>query len=344
MALSFRGTTSGQLIDQVRRWVDSGIVTPVQGDLILRSEHVELGQAAVGEPSGPRGARRLSPVVELVTYLGIILVVASGAVFVSRLWHGMGLGGRLAVGVVVALVGFIGGRAVIQIRDPGTTRLAWFLWLCGTGGVAMTTAVAIDRISGSRAGWTLLATGLAVLVVSVPLWRNLERPLQFLTSVAGAVMAVIGLVLVADLHPSVVLVGLLIWVASVVLAVLGVEVLHPSVLAIVVAELGALESTMAISTSSRAPGIALGLASAAAGVGLGLRLKQSPVVAVGVIGFFTFLVRLLTEYLHGVGTVLGAFVIGVALVSAAIWRATRQGGTTRHHGFRLPHRHGHGGV
>jgi hypothetical protein len=245
--------------------------------------------------------------------------------------------------VVIALVGLLGGRVVMQIRDPGTTRLSWFLWLCGTGGVAMTTAVAVDRISGSRAGWTLLATGLAVLAVSVPLWRNLERPLQFLTSVAGTVMTGVGAVLVVNLHPNVLLVGILVWGASVVLGILGVEVLHPSVLVIVVAELGLLESTMAISTSSRAFGIALGLVSAAVAVGVGLWMKQPPVTAVGVIGFFVFLVRLLSEYLHGAGTVLAAFLIGVALVSAAIWRATHQG-TTRRHGFGLPHRHGHGGA
>jgi hypothetical protein len=318
----------------VRRWVNAGVVSAQQGEDILRFERAG---AASTRPAGTAAVRRLSPVAELVSYLGVVLVLVSGGLSVSRLWHGLGFGGRVAVGVMVAGLGFVGGRAIARVGDPSTTRLGWFLWLCGTGGVAMSTAVLVDRWSGHRSGWTVFVTGLVVLALSVGLWRNLERPLQFLSSVAGLCVSVAGLGVLANWNPSPMTVGGLVWIAAAGLALLAMKVVHPSMIALVVAQGGVFVGAMAMTSSSRGLGVALGLLSGAGGVALGLRTRRAPVTALGVVSFFVFTVRLLSIYLRGPGATLGAFVLGVALVGAVLWRATRantadrdEGGADRH--------------
>lgn len=326
------------LREAVQRWVGAGIVTPEQAESIAKFEAAGATRAA----PAPTAPRRLSTVAELVTYLGIVLVLASGSLAVNRLWHGMAVGARAGVGVAVALLGFFGGYAVTRLRDEGATRLGWFLWLCGTGGVAMTSAVLVDRIGKQNVGWTLLVTGLAVFVVSVALWRNRERPLQFITSVGGLCLSVGGLVTLTHWHPNTTAVGLLVWAASIALALAGIKFVHPGLVAILVGQMGVFFGAMTMTGSSQMLGFTLGAVGAAAGVALGLRMGATPVTGLGVLTFFIFLVRLLVTYLHGPAGLLAAFVIGVALVAVVIYRATRPktpgaAGTAPHHRFTLHH-------
>lgn len=318
-------SSTDNLRDQVQRWVSAGVVTAQEGEGILRFEHAAAGGHPAVGAQGTVALRRLSPVAELVSYLGIVLVLVSGGLSVSRLWQSLGPAGRIAVGVVVAGLGFIGGRAISRLGDESTTRLGWFLWLCGTGGVAMATAVLTDRVSGHSSGWTMLMAGVVVLAVSVCLWRNLERPLQFLSSVVGFGFTVAGVCVLANWHPNTATVGALFWIPAAGLGLLAREVIRPSLVATIVAQAGLFAGAMSMTTSSRALGVTLGLVGAAAGVALGLSTRRTLVTTAGVLSFFVFVIRLLSFYLKGPGTTLVAFLLGVGLVGVVIWRATRAG-------------------
>lgn len=311
--------TLGDLRAALERWTTAGLITPEQGEAIARLEATGAG-ATPGSTGAP--PRRLSMVMELMSYLGIVLVTASGAVAVSRLWHGLSVGGRVSVGVVVAALGLAGGSAVMRLRDESSTRLGWFLWLCGTGGVAMATAVLVDRLSGHDAGATVLVTGLAVLAVSLGLWRNLERPLQFASALSGLGLGAGGAIDLTNWHPSAVATGALVWGLSLALGLLSIRLVHPGLMALLVAQVGAFGGAMTMTESSRALGVTLGALVALAGVALGLTRRSTPVVGVGVLTFFVVLVRLLSYYLRGPVTLLVAFGLGVGLVGAVIWRAT----------------------
>lgn len=322
MALKLDRTPLDGLRSRVHRWQEAGILTREQGEQILKFEGTPVSGVTLGGVPAP-ATRRLSLVAELVSYLGVVLVLASGGVFVSRLWHGLGLWGRIGVGIVAALVGFIGGRIVSRWNEEGTTRLAWFFWLLGTGGVAMSTAVAMDRIGGHRVSWTLLVTGLVVLGVSVSLWRNLERPLQFLSSVVGFALIVAGIVQFTHREPSAFVIGSFIWVAGVALGLSALKYVRPALLALLVAQGALFMGGMAmIASQGRLVGFMLGLLGAVAGVALGLTKRETPIVTAGIISFFVFVIRVLSYYLRGPGTILVAFVMGVALVGVVIWRAT----------------------
>ncbi|MDE3064054.1 MAG: DUF2157 domain-containing protein [Acidobacteriota bacterium] len=310
---------------QVEQWVRAGIVTEEQGARILEYAARATPVAEPVRTAAP--ARRLTPIAELVSYLGVVLVLASGALAVSRLWQSFGVGGRVAVGAVVSLLGFVGGTAISRLGDEGTTRLGWFFWLCGTGGVAMFTAVLVDRLSSHSAGGTMVVTGVAVLAVSVGLWRNLDRPLQFLSGVAGLTVVVAGVGNLTNWHVSPSVAGASLWCAGLVLGYLSIRLLHPSVMVTLVAQGAVFTGAMAMATDNRGIGMVLGAITAAGGVAFGEWRHEPPVVVVGVVSFFAFLIRLLSFYLRGPATLLVAFAIGVALVGVVVWRVAHHPST-----------------
>jgi hypothetical protein len=179
------------------------------------------------------------------------------------------------------------------------------------------------------AGVTVLVVGLAVLAVSIALWRNLDRTLQFLSCVAGVGMTAIGFDRVLHLQLTFTEAGALVWCAALVLGFLGaLRVLRPALVVEIVAELGVFEGALAITNAHRGFGLALGMATAGSAVGAGLVLKRTPMVVVAILGFLVFLVRTLGVYLHGIAAALGIFVVGVVLVLAAIRFGTRKSGAT----------------
>ncbi len=322
MVVDIRGQEIAWLRGEARRWVDAGIVSARQADEILRLEEGSAG--AGGEEGSPPRAARLPLVAELVSYLGIVLVAASGAVVVVRSWADLHVGGRIAVGVVIACVGLVGGTLVTHVGDAGARRLGGFLWFWGTGGVALVVGVAVDSIGGQNPHTTVLAVGLAVLAVSDALWRNRDRPLQFLTWIAGIVLTAVGFSLVVGLGLTNLELDLIVWAAAVLLGALGARnLLHPELVVLLVAEVGALYAPLGIVDTRAALGLALGLATAVVCVASGLLLKRIPLVAVGIIGFLAYLGATLGRYLNGPVAALGVFVVGIALVVGAIWWGMR---------------------
>ena len=88
---------------------------------------------------------------------------------------------------VVAIVGFTCGTWLVHIDEAGTRRLGGVLWVLSSAGTALGSALVIDALEPARNAWTALAAGVALLTTGLVLWRNLERPLQLATAMAGAV-------------------------------------------------------------------------------------------------------------------------------------------------------------
>ena len=300
---------SWDLEGHLEAWVREGILDEEQARRILARE-------ALPAPAPPR----LSVGAELAAYLGVVLVVAGAGVVTNRVWGDIGVGGRVAIGLVSATLGFVGGWLLLRVGESGTSRLASFLWLCGTAGSAMVTAVLVDRLDHGRAWPTVLTVGAVVAAVSLGLWRNRERPLQFVSAVAGVVMVVAGALNGTGwaVHP--VAAGTVVWAASVALAVGGATVLRPGVVAVVLAQLGATFGALLVTPDQHALGLTLGLVAGAAGLGYGVGRREPPVVVVGVLAFFSMTVRLLGLYLRGPAAALVSVLLGVALVSVALWR------------------------
>ena len=93
---------------------------------------------------------------------------------------------RLVIAAAVATVGFVAGTWLMRLGEPATRRLGSFLWVLGTGGVALAAGTMVDAIDPVRDAWMGVAIGLPAAAIGIALWRNTDRPLQLLTARWGS--------------------------------------------------------------------------------------------------------------------------------------------------------------
>jgi hypothetical protein len=306
---------------EVRRWVDAGIVSSAQGEEILVME------TTASETSRARPG--LSPVVEAVSYVGLVVVGVSCMLFLGHYWSGLGRAGHVSVGVMVTVAGLFGGYLVAQIGDAGARRLSGFLRLLGTVGAAMATAAAVGPAAAHHRGLALLYVGSVVLVLSALLWRNLDRPLQFLSTLLGIALALGGFGTVVRLHATPTEVALFVWLFALMVAVMSLEMLRPARAALVVGVLGSFVGAFALSFPNHLSGVLLGVLSALSAVAVGWALERPTIVVMGTVGFFMFDFRIFTIYLRSTNAALGALLLGLVLVCIGLWGAWHAATTER---------------
>ena len=309
-----RPTTTLSAHEALTRWEEEGLVTS------------ELAARLRATLTSTTSTALLSPASELASYLGIVVALASGAFLTSRLWHGLGVGGRVVFGVVLALVGIVGGFRLVAVDDPAAGRLGRFLWLIGTGGAAMATAVAGDSFSHHRPGVTLLVTGLAMVGVSGPLWANRPRPLQFLATGGGLILTVVGIIVQTHWRLSPTVAGLVIWSAAAGVAVAARTILEPSMTAFVSAVGGTYLGALLMIGGVRPLGLVLGMASAVTVTALGLRWRSDRLTALGVLGVLIFAIRVMASYVRGFAPLVGVFGLALVVVVVVVARALRARG------------------
>jgi hypothetical protein len=306
---------------KVQHWVDAGIVSSNQGDEILA---LETSGAAVNSEECRREPSQssISPVVEVVSYVAIVVVVCSSVLFLGHYWSGIGVAGRVSVSLLVIVASLLGGFVVAQIGDAGASRLSALLELIGTAGAALATAAAVGPVGEHHHGLTLLGVGVVVLALSVSLWRNRNRSLQFLTSLLGLVLTVSALGTVAHLHATSTEVAMFEWLLAVAIGLMSLQMLRPARTALVVAVLGSFVGAFALSFPNHLAGTLLGLISTTFAVALGFALVRPAIIVLGAVGFFMFDFRIFTIYLRSTNAARGAFILGLVLVTVGLWHAT----------------------
>jgi hypothetical protein len=298
----------------VQRWVDAGIVSSEQGEEILALESDEYTSTASREASRPGLSRR----AELSSYVAVVVVGWGAVLFLGNYWNQLGVAGRSSAAMLFMVAGFIGGFIVAQIGDAGALRLSGFLQLIGTAGAAMMTAFIVGPVTNRHHGLTLLCVGVVVLALSGTLWRNRDRPLQFLSTLLGVALTLGALDTVAHLRPTSSEAALFVWFSAVAVGLMSLQMLRPARTGIVVAEVGSLIGAFALSFPNHLGGVSLGIFSALAAVGIGLVLERPAIVVIGALGFFMFDFRVFAVYLHSANAALGAFILGLALICVAI--------------------------
>ncbi len=322
MRLAPRPGEEQWITEHARHWVDLGIISGEQAEEILRREHAPAIDA--GATTEPEGRRGLPLLAEALSYLGILLVTSSGAFVVVHFWHRLGTAGRIGVGLVVTAVGFGAAAIVNRNADAGSVRVAAFLRLCATGGVAIVAGVTADALGSKDAATTALVVGLAAFAANLLLWRNRDRPLAFLGALAGLVVSAVALVAVVGVEPTPSESGAGVMVASLALAACGFfGVIHPSRLAAVLGEAGALTGALVIAGDHPGAGAPIGLLLAIGGLVLGLVTAQRAVVGVALVGFLVFLFEALSLFVHGAASAFAVLVVGIVLVVVALQTSSR---------------------
>lgn len=308
---------------EVQSWVDAGIVSAAQGDEILARQSSRSGATRdMGRDDGSRSG--LSPFVELASYVLIVAVGLSTVLFLGHYWSGLSRAGHGSVALMVTVAGLVGGYVVAQIGGAGARRLSGFLRLIGTAGAAMVTGIAVGPAAEHHRGLALLCVGGAILALSVALWRNLDRPLQFLSTLLGLALALGGVGTVARLDATSTEVALFVWLLAAAVGVMSLQMLRPARTALVVGVLGSFVGAFALSFPNHLGGVLVGILSTLSAVGVGWALERPPLVVIGTMGFFMFDFRIFTVYLRSTNAALGAFVLGFVLVflgSCCAWRS-----------------------
>lgn len=322
---------AGWFEEHAPTWVEQGLVTPEQVEAIRAYEHLhelprELPHEQRGAHPGAGVDRRFSLVAELAVYLGSVVALMSGAMIVGQSWESLTTAARTGIGLAIAALGFAAGTRLVRLDDDARTRrLASFMWLIGTGGAALTAGTLADSADVDDPAWNLVFVGIPVLALGAALWRNLERPLQVLTTAIGAGLVLGGTGALLSIPAW--LGGILVWSAGVVIAAMAVtRRLRPELYVLGVAAVAAMIGALTLVETSEVVGLSAATATAAGIVAVGLARRQTPILVIGVLAFLQSLQGLLMTVLNGAVAALVVAVAGVAVVVVVIARSTR--GTT----------------
>jgi hypothetical protein len=225
--------------------------------------------------------------------------------------------------VAIAVLGFVAGARLLRLDEPGTRRIASFLWLVATGGVALAIGTALDAGDVEEPAWFLFGIGIPVLTIGAALWRNLDRPLQVLTTAVGLGLTLGGVGNLVDAPMW--LAGLVVLGLSATTMVLALdERLHPLLYVAAAASIGGLIGATMFVDVADALGPAVAVVAAAAIVAIGLARHLVPIVVIGVLGFLQGLQGLLVTVLQGAAAALGLAILGLAMVAVVVVRTTRE--------------------
>jgi hypothetical protein len=304
------GDGSRWLDEHADQWVGHGLVTSEQIEAILDFEHHETAE------------RRLSVPAELAVYLGSILALMSGAMMIGPNWEALRTAGQIAIGLAIAALGFVAGARLARLDDPGTRRLASFMWLIGTGGVALALGAAADAAAFDEPGWNLVIIGLPVTALGAALWRNRDRPLQVLTTAVGAGLVLGGVGAIVTIPPWIG--GILVWTAAIAVGALAIgKVLRPEMYVLAVAAIAAMIGAVMLADVSELTASVAATITAAGVVAVGLARHLVPILVIGVIAFLQSLQGLLMTTVNGALAAAVVAVAGLVLVIIVVARSTR---------------------
>jgi hypothetical protein len=320
-----RGARRRRLIDRwttpaeqwrvnVQRWVDAGIVTQVQGDEILSMQRSEA-------PVDPSPPDVLSRSQEFLSYCVLLVIAMSAILFLNHYWASIGRSGHLSVALLVATDALIVGSTIVALGGGGARRLGGLLWLIATVGVATSASDVMGPGAQQHPGLRLLVVGLTVLLTSVLLWRNQNRPLQFLSAVTGFILTLSGIATMGRVHATPTQLALFIWLCALAIGLASLQMIRPALTALVVAEVGCCVGALSLSFPHHLGGVVLGIVTTVLAVALGVVLERPLVIVTGALGFFMFDIRAFSIYLKSSNAALGAGVLGLIIVCVGLWHA-----------------------
>jgi len=296
-------------LDQhIRTWVDAGLITGEEGEAVERFEQYS---------ATPTSGVALGLPAEVAAYVGIFLALAGAVVALQPRWRDMSLVAQLVLAGAVATVGLACGTWLERIDEPGARRLGSVLWVLGSAGAALGCGLVVDALRPGRDAWVALAVGLALLTTGLVLWRNLDRPLQLATWMAGFATSLTAAGVLLGCDPW--LIGCVGWALAAGWWFLTFEVtVRPLVAARLFGSVLATVSAFMLSDLDPRLGAIAGTLTGAIVIALALWTRMIPLLVVGGAGTLIGTQSLMQTTLRGAGAgaalVLGGLVV-VALIA-----------------------------
>lgn len=295
-------------------WVEAGLISSDQAEAIRHFEHLDV----------PETPRRLVLGAEIASYLAGVIAFAGGIAIVGPNWERLGVIGQVSLGLALALIGFVTGRWLMTLGEAGTDRLAGFLWVVGTGGVALAAAAVMNEIDPRDEAWYPIVIGAIVLPVGLLLWRNRNRPLQMLTAGVGVMLLGAGLIEMTEV--SMYLAGASMWIGSFVFGALAAaHRLAPRIEALAMAAAGMMIGSFMFADENERLAAIIAAVTAAGIVGYAMVERSVPLLVIAVFAFFIATTSLMQTVLNGMVARLVAVLVGLAVVGGVAVRAQRLG-------------------
>lgn len=291
----------------LERWVEEELISRSEADAILRFE-----------ASGRSEPHRISLATEAIGYVGAALLLAAGAVLLSRFWDDMDTLAHVAIlgACTAALIGL--GWAFRSSAEPAVGRLAGVLWVAGTGTAAGLAAVITLDVANADERVPAFVAGLTASIVAIPLYTARRKALQHAALFAGAWVAT-----TATFGGNLAR-GLAMWTfAAAWAAIATTTLLPPERAGYALGSAGMLVGAMVVTDASNV-GLWLGLVTAVALLAASVLLHERVLLGFGVAGLFVFLLRTIGEYLGGgPGMAVGLAAAGFAVLLGALLLSRR---------------------
>ncbi len=276
----------------------------------------------------PRSGQRAPLALELGLYLAAMLVAIGATFIVARFWTDLGSIGQLAIGLLVAAIGYTAARSMEHAAPEALARPTAAVRTVGIGGVALSAGVLAHWAGADSADTIALAVGPPVFVLGLLDWRNRDRPLPFVITLAGLITTAGAAG--AMLEPTPRQAGTVIWLGAMVMLATALRAsIRPTGLAAVLAVIGSNIGATAFGADQERIGVSVALASLILVLVLGLTTRSTPVIAVALTLIALTLPRVMAAYLHGLGAALGMLLVGVIALGLLVPRLVRSAARKR---------------
>jgi hypothetical protein len=304
----------GWLDQRIDTWVEAGLISHDEALAVQDYEHAAAASTHDEPPPAVLGL-----FAEVGAYVGILLALAGAIVALQPNWRDVPLVAQLGLAACVAIVGFACGTWLVQIDEAATRRLGGVLWVLGSAGAALGSALVIDALEPARDAWTALAAGFALLTTGLVLWRNLERPLQLATWMAGAAAALGASGVLLGLDPW--QIGIIGWMLAAGWLVLTFELtVRPLVVARCLGSVVMLLCSFMLADLDQRLGSIAAAATGAIVIALALWTGMIPVLIVGGVGMLIAAQSLMQTTLRGVGAGAALVLGGLVMVAMIVLR------------------------
>jgi hypothetical protein len=302
------------LPDLVAAWVADGIISPEQAKRIL--------ERGAGTPSVPAPQAMRPLIVEVIGYLGGVVVVVGCGVLAGLYWSELGHVAQVALLMSAAAALVAAGFAVSPRIGGAAVRLRSVLWVAATAAWAG----AVGVWATAMAPWwvqdhvgVLVTAGATVLAAA--LWTRHRVVLQQVLTMG--LLAALAATTIADIGSARDWPGVGVWIVGLAWLALGwVGVLRP---ARVSRALGAATTVVgAMIAAGSSAGTVLMLLTALGVVLLAVFLRDLVLLIVGALGLLQGIPTAVNRWFpNSIVAALTLLVVGLGLVGVAVWIARR---------------------